>query len=1154
MEVPSCLLPAPYTSPPSCGHQHHTPSSLATTIPSIQFPSRFLRRTPPYRLLLSSFSSSPSSSTTLSFKPLKLHAASNSTATRVRVTNVEHAPDVSFSFLLRRLDQEDAALQARQLLALSVKLSVCFDHVSVANKLILLLARGFLLEDARQLFVRIPRRSVMIYHSLISSYCERQLWDGAFGLFVLMVADGCLPDKSLLRMILKACSLVKSLELGRMIHGYAMRKQLDLNVFVCGALVEMYAKCGSLDGARNALIWTRKCLWGDGRRLRKEMSDKGAIVYAPLITSYCREQQWLQALGTLALMVADGFLADKFLLPSVLKACSEIESLSLGMMIHGYLIRRELEFDVFIGNALIDMYVKCGRLNRARKAFDVMPLRDVVSWTVMISAYAEVGLLDEAMLCFELMVDAGVQADVIAWNALIAGSAKFGDLHMALELLDEMRMSGLSPGVSSWNGIISGCVCNGYAEDALLVFRQMRLSEKPNTITISSILAALSDMNFLQLGKEVHAYAIRCAMETNVFINGSILGMYLKCGKRECAQKIFESMSDVCPTVWNEMIASYANDGDLERALEFLNRMRSSGVEPDVVTYNTLLASYARAGEKDQAFKRFSEMISLGLKPNIVTFNVLISGFQQCGQTIEALKLFQCMQLSSEITPDGCLSAQLHTDGQSKSLFHHATRLGLQPDAITLTSALAACADLKRQMQGKQIHAYVLRNWLEQNVFLSSALVDMYAKCQDMSSATKTFCRIVDKNTVCWNCLIAGCNQNAQPESSLKLFSRMLEDGVMLSAVTIILLLSACSSTVALRLGRELHGSAMKFGFYRGSALASALIDMYAKCGSIKEARQVFDRTTARDAALWNVMISGYAMHGMARDAVNLFQEMESSGVKPDHITFTSVLSACGHGGLVQEGWAYFTSMEKVYEITPTLEHYTCMIGILGRVGLLNESQELIRKMPFEPDACLWSTLLQACRIHSNVKVGEEAARALFQLEPTNAASYIVLANIYATAGMWDLSMKVRKWMEKQGITTAKESSWIEMNQMTKFFEAGDPSHPEMEEILETWDKLAAQMEENGYFPCDICPEELDIGSLDPFSCYHTERLALCYGIITSPNSRSPIHVVKNLRMCIDCHTSTKFISQVIGRDILVKDGCFYHHFSGGNCSCNDKW
>ncbi|CAN6458888.1 unnamed protein product [Victoria cruziana] len=1148
MELPPCLFRAPYSSPLSCGHHHRT--SLANTISSIQAHSRASQRPPHYCLMLSSFSLS--SSTTDSLRPLQLHAVSNSTPTRVRATSIEHSPGGPFSFLLRRLDEEGSALQPKQLLALSVKLGVCFDHVFVGNKLTLFLLRSLLLEDARQLFVRICRRNIMTYHSLITSYCQRQLSGCIFELVALMVADGCLADESLLRMMLKACSSMRSIEFSMMIHAYVIKSHLDLDVFVCGAIIEMYAKCGSSDGARNALRWARKYLLGDGSGPKKEMSHKGAIIYAPLITLYCREQQWLDAVNTLALMVSDGFLADKFLLPSVLKACSAIESLASGMMIHGYLIRRNLEYDILVENALIDMYAKCGRLDRARKVFDVMPMRDVVSWTVMISAYVEVGLLDGAMECFGLMVDAGVQPDVIAWNALIAGSAKFGDLQTALELLDEMRMSGLSPNISSWNGIISGCACNGYAEDALLVFRQMLLSEKPNTISISSLLSALSDMNSVRLGKEIHAYVIGCGMETNAFVSGSIIGMYLKCGKRECAQKIFESMSQVSPTVWNEMIASYANDGNIERALDFVNGMRRSGLQPDAVTYNALLASYARAGEKGQAFETLSEMISMGLKPNIVTFNVLISGFQQCGQTIEALKLFQGMQLSSEFTIDGSLSARLHTDGERKTL--HATSLGLQPDAITLTSALAACADLKREMQGKQIHAYVLKNWLEQNVYVSSALVDMYAKCQDMSLARKAFCRIVDKNTVCWNSLIAGCNQNAQPESSVKLFSQMLKAGVMPSAITIILLLSACSSTGALRLGMELHGYAMKFYFSRSGALASALIDMYAKCGSIKEARQVFDCTAARDTALWNVIISGYANHGMVGDAITLFQEMESSGFKPDYITFTAVLSACSHGGLVQEGWTYFTSMKKVYEITPTLEHHTCMIGILGRVGLLNESLELIRKMPFEPDACLWSTLLQACRIHSNVEVGEEATRALFQLEPTNAANYIVMANIYATSGMWDSSLKVRKWMKKEGITTVKECTWIEMNQKTKFFEAGDLSHQEMEEILDTWDRLAAQMEGNGYIPCHLCREELDSSYLDPLSCYHTEKLALCYAILGSPSSRGPIHAVKNLRMCVDCHTSAKFISQIIGRDILVRDGSIYHHFNGGNCSCNDKW
>ncbi|XP_020248733.1 pentatricopeptide repeat-containing protein At1g20230-like [Asparagus officinalis] len=865
------------------------------------------------------------------------------------------------------------------------------------------------------------------------------------------------------------------------------------------------------------------------RRVLDEIPQpsKKAPFYAQSISTDARSHQWPSVLSSFSSMLSDDARPDKFLIPKVLKACSELRSLSLGSAVHGYMVRIQLHPDVFIGNSLIDMYAKCGDIGSSRVVFDRMEERDVVTWTALLNAYSDAGLLGEAVEVFRSMKESGVRPDLICWNALISGFARNGETDEAMRVLDEMRDCGVRPGVNSWNGVISGCVQNGFFEDALDVFFDMCLRERPNSVTVASVLPACSGLGVLSLGKELHSYVIRSGLKINVYVGGSLIDMYLKSGKREYAERVFSKLEGKSLTIWNEMVAAYVSEDKIVEALGLVESMKEDGFTPDVITYNTVLAGYARNGRKDEAFKLLSEMSQVGPKPNVISMNALISGFHRFGLNDDALELFRDLQSSRNVS--------------------------IKPNAVSITSVLSVCTDLKLLDSGKEIHGYVLRNDFESNVFVSSALVDMYAKCEDMVSATKTFGAIREKNAVSWNVLMAGHNHNGDPGAALRLFSEMLEqNSAVPNSVTLLIVLLACSSTAAFRLGRELHGYIVKRRPDEYPlTIAGSLIGMYTKCGSIVEARLVFDCTDQKDIAIWNAMISGYAFHGMAKDSINLFKELEESAVDPDHITFTAILSACNQEGLVEQGWKYFNMMEEVYGVTPTLEHFTCMVNILSTAGLLEESMEFIGRMPFEPDACVWATVLKACRLHSNYKIGEKAARALFELEPSNASNYIVLSNIFATAGMWDSSISVRNDMKARGLKVAKTCSWIYTDNKIHSFKAGDRSHSEMERILNAWDKLANTMVKRGYVPQNIifCQE----GEVDPFSCYHTEKIAVCFGIISS-RVQTTIRVSKNVRMCMDCHSSMKFISNIVEREIIVADGCFYHHFKEGRCSCRDKW
>ncbi|XP_044970890.1 pentatricopeptide repeat-containing protein At5g04780, mitochondrial-like [Hordeum vulgare subsp. vulgare] len=866
-----------------------------------------------------------------------------------------------------------------------------------------------------------------------------------------------------------------------------------------------------------------------------------AAAYAREIGACVRARRWGAACEAFAAMRAAGAEPDRFLLPQVLRACAGADAPRLAAAAHALAAKGgpALADDAVVGNAVVAMYAALGDVRAARAAFASLPERDVVAWTALVGAYANAGELDQAFELFESMQANGVRPDVISWNNLVSGFARNGDIGAALDLFDEMRLRGVKPRASSWNCIISGCVQNARYDEALGIFLEMCETEMPDAVTIASILPACTGLMALGLGKQLHSYVVRCGIKLNVYIGSSLIGMYSECREFAYATSVFSAIDgERNVTVWNELIQSYISDGRMDKACEAFNLMQQDGLKPDTVTYNSFVAVYARAGQKELANELLLGMMNVSLKPNVVSLNALISGLHQFGLCADALEVFRYMQLLNS--------------GDAKRWTFLDNSNPIQPNGTTITSVLSLLTDLKLDRLGKEVHCYALRNGLTSNIFVSSKLVDLYGKTGDMVSAANVFQGIRNKNVVTWNSLLAAYKHNRKPEVVLKLFCEMLESNLLPNLVTVQIALLSSGMTMASGYGGELHGYIQK-NWPDGYpvTLASALIDMYGKCGKIEDARLAFECSVDKDIAVWNAMMSCYLLHRMPRDVKRLFEMLEQSRTRPDPVTFIILLSACKQEGSMVEARSYFYSMEDSYGIKPSLKHYTCMVDIMGTAGLLEESLELIQKMPVEPDACLWSTVLKACKIHSDLEVAAKAAKALFELEPNNASNYMLLSNIYANSGFWDLTESVRDAMTEHGLHVESQCSWLYLGTSVDSFEAGDLSHPAFEDILSTWKDLASRMAESGYAPQD--DEPYCNVQVDPLSCHHTERIAVCYGLI-SMCAHEPIRVLKNFRMCKECHSSIKFISRDKKREILISDGCTYHHFSDGSCSCGDMW
>lgn len=442
----------------------------------------------------------------------------------------------------------------------------------------------------------------------------------------------------------------------------------------------------------------------------------------------------------------------------------------------------------------------------------------------------------------------------------------------------------------------------------------------------------------------------------------------------------------------------------------------------------------------------------------------------------------------------------------------------------------------------------------EKNLVSSTAMLTCYAKHGQIAAARELFDEFREKDVVCWNVMIDGYTQHGFPNEALALFRRMLKTKVRPNEVTAVAALSACGQIGALESGRWIHSYIENLGIKLNVQVGTALIDMYSKCGSLEDARLIFDKVNDKDVVAWNSMIVGYAMHGFTIDAIRLFNEMLRIGLKPTDITFIGILNACAHAGLVDEGWRFFNSMKDEHAIEPKVEHYGCMVNLLGRCGRVEEANKLIKNMKVQPDSVMWGTLLGACSLHGNIDLGEEIAEYLVSQNLANSGTYILLSNIYAAKGNWDGVAKVRTLMKDSGVQKEPGCSSIEVNNKVHEFLAGDLRHPKSKDIYMMLDKISGWLKARGYTPkTDIVLHNIVEEQKEQSLEVHSEKLAIAYGLI-STQPGTTIKIVKNLRVCPDCHAVTKLISKITGRKILMRDRNRFHHFVNGSCACGDYW
>lgn len=645
----------------------------------------------------------------------------------------------------------------------------------------------------------------------------------------------------------------------------------------------------------------------------------------------------------------------------------------------------------------------------------------------------------------------------------------------------------------------------------------------------------------------------------------------------------------------NHIINMHAKRGDLQLAHQLFAQMP----QKNIVSWTVLISGYAQHGKLDEGFRLFSQMLSHH-RPNDFTYAALLSvcdywhglqvhglafrtGFDawiyvanalmamywknSCSAGVEAWRVFEEMNIRNLVTYNSMITGLgMHEQGhKAMTLFRRTHRDGIEFDRttfLTLVSSLCGLNEGGNKIVGLmcclQLHCSGIKTGLALDIGVATSLIKGYSILSgEIDACHKLFVETsgMDRDIVLWTGIMTASAER-DPVKALILFNQMRwEEDFCPDCYVYSILLKACANLVTERTASAVHCQVLIAGFVNALELDNALIHAYARCGSIDNAEQVFYEMSLRDIVSWNSMLKAYAVHGKAEAALNFFKRMD---VAPDETTLVALLSSCSHAGMVKEGTKIFDNMYEKYGIVPQLDHYACMVDILGRAGHLSEAENVIRKMPMQPDYVIWSTFLGACRKHGETKAANLASSKLKELDPENSLGYVVISNIYCSANSFDEGGFIRTKMNKAGVRKEPGLSWTEVGHRVHEFASGGQRHPRLKEIRANLEELLRQLKKMGYVPeTSSVLFDVEEEHKEEQLYHHSEKLALVFSLMNAGNSSrngDVIKIIKNIRICLDCHNFMRLASKLVEKVIIVRDANRFHHFKEGACSCNEYW
>lgn len=722
---------------------------------------------------------------------------------------------------------------------------------------------------------------------------------------------------------------------------------------------------------------------------------------------------------------------------SSLKACAQQKDLDRGMVLHKDVIEMGFLEDEHLGSTLIFMYAKCGSILEAQHVFDELQCRNIISWTLLIAGYAERGQNELALACFERMKCEGVSPDRITFLSVLRACGNIGAVDKSQETHAQILKSGLfletdvvlgtalvdvyakcnllteaievfdalhAPDVVAWNALITGYACYGHGQDALDCFESMQLTGvSPNAITFSVVLKTCGSLAASDTGRKIHAKVLKEGLLAgyDISIANSLVDMYAKCGVLAKAEEVFDELPSRDIVTWNALIAGQIQNGKAEDALKCFDEMQLEAFSPDAFTYSCILKACGVVGVDNKGLELHAEITREGvLDNNVVVGNALIDMYSKCGLLVEAQDVFDNLSNQNVVSWSALIVGYAnHGLGhQALNCFEQMLSKGFCPNAVTLLGVLKACGSIGASSKGQEIHAEIVKDeLLERDVVLGTALVDMYAKCGLLTDAQDVFDESPWRDSISWNALLAGYSQYMHTEAALECFEKMQLWGFSPDLVTFVCVLKACGCIGATRKAQEIHSEFVRDGLLESDlVVGNSLIDMYASCGMLAEAQDVFDSLQVRDLVSWNTLIAGYAQLGKGEEVFDMLNKLVAEFGELDSITLTVVLNTCSHLGFMNKGELIFATMCAEYGILPTVEHYACLIDLFCRAGHIERALSTVKESPFAADVLVWNSLLGACQKQGSIKLGRWAFEHAAQLGERDSAAFVGMSNFYA--------------------------------------------------------------------------------------------------------------------------------------------------------------
>ncbi|KAH7302192.1 hypothetical protein KP509_23G060300 [Ceratopteris richardii] len=871
------------------------------------------------------------------------------------------------------------------------------------------------------------------------------------------------------------------------VEQYLLCKDLETHAeaycIVCGIGLDLYNYIGSqlitiLSEYGNVL---------EATRLFYRLHDPDAFAWGAFISGYTSNGQENLAINLYYQMIQTNVEPNSHIFRVVLKACANALALLDGWEIHSHIIFSDRDSNIFVCSALLDMYMKCHRLEDARGVFEDMPEHDSVTWSTLLAGYA---------------------------------SQDLG--HEVLDLFCQMKKGGISP----------------------------------TPVTFISVLKACSSISSLEEGQITHSSLIEHGYEDNIYLGNSLIDMYSKCGLFEHAQIVFNRLHVRDVGSWNAMIGSCALHGRLDEGIYLFEKMQDEGVKPMIITYVNVLKAIADGAALDVGRTVHSSAIMDGIESDVFVGSMLVHVYVHCGSLEEAYAIFNNIPSPNAVTWGTiiCGYAEHGLGTEALLLSKKMQENGVEIDQGLLVAVLKASESSSCLTQGQSFHALAVEWDMQHDELVGNALISMYATCGNLDDAINLFNKRPHRSTMAWNALISGLASQSPDyvhgREALTAFWQMIQV-VQPNEITYMSILKVCSNLCALNQGNMIHAHLIEGGLRWELKVGNALIAMYLKCGNLEYASCVANTLPSWDIVTFNTVIEGFGRSGLVKQALHLFDEMLRNNIEPNDSTFISILSACSHDGLVEKGHEFFELM-KLHGIGPKIDHYDLMVDLIGRAGYLNEAEDFLETMPLTTDFVGWMAMLTHCNRLVNVDIGRRSFSVLVKMDPSNASSYVLMSNLYADAGMLEDAEKldnIRK--STNGAIKKPGKAFIEIGNKVHEFSVGCRGQDLSGPVYAKLQELRSQLKQNGYKPHINMAQGRSSKEEESMLWEHCEKIAIAFGLINTAEG-STLRVSKNLRVCSDCHDATKAISKVEKREIFIVDTYRVHHFVGGQCSCQD--